>query len=213
MLWNLGKLVASAYVLLLTVAAGGLVAANMAAFVPAIAEFFFNPEGRATQPATYLRWMHGGWLIGAAFALLGAILRPRRSADRAGEERCAKQAPMHRETLRSPRGVLASAGVGALCCGLLGAMLGGSFLLLWFSLAYSPFSPGWDKSLALKRDQNSSGMRRHWVHTTSHPVALFAFFGPIAAGAVSGAVIGGVGSVMRKSRAQQQTSEAPSGRH
>jgi hypothetical protein len=204
MFGNLGKLLVNGYVLLLTVAAGGLVGANAAAFVPAIAEFFFNPEGRATQPATYLHWMHGGWLIGAAFAVLGAFMRRRRSADRLHSQQQHRRAGhTSAETAHSPRGLLASAGVGAFCCGLLGAMLGGSFLLLWFSLAYSPFSPGWEKSLALKPNGLSGGVRRHWAHTTSHPVALLAFFGPIALGAASGAVLGGVSSVLRKPHGKQ----------
>jgi len=205
MLGNLGKLLVSGYVLLVTVAAGGLVGANVAAFVPGVAEFFFNPEGRAIQPATYLRWMHGGWIVGAAFALLGAVMR-RRSANRqGGEQQHRPEGQTHGEAAYSPRGFLASAGFGALCCGLLGAMLGGTFLLLWFSLAYSPFSPGWDKSIALKRDETSSGVRRHWVHTTSNPIALCAFFGPIALGAATGAVMGGAGSLIRKPQGQEDS--------
>src|SRR4051812_8334017 len=139
----LGKIfehLAKGYFFLLTVAAGGLVGANAAAFVPVIAEFFFNPEWKPTQPATMLRWVHGGWLVGAALGLVGAVLQWRRSANRAGDE---EQHRRHREAFRktvpSARGVFVSAGVGAFCCGLLGAMLGATFLLLWFSLAYSPF--------------------------------------------------------------------------
>jgi hypothetical protein len=102
---------------------------------------------------------------------------------------------VHPPTVPSHHGVLASAGIGAACCGLLGATLGGTFLLLWFSLAYSPFSPGWDRTLAVERDRTVSRSRVRWVHTTKHPFALSAFFVPTALGATSGAVIGGVGSM------------------
>lgn len=191
------ELLMQGYFLLLTAAAGGFVGANFAVFVPVIAEFFFNPSGRATQPATYLRWTHAGWVVGAALALVGSILQRRRSAQRTSrnEHHSATSA----EPVTTPRGVLASAGVGSLCCGLLGAMLGGSFLLLWFSLAYSPFSPNWDRTIAVERDRTfPQGRGGHWVHTTTNPIALGLFFGPSVAGAASGAVIGGVGALRRK---------------
>src|SRR5436190_17168453 len=120
MLWNLGKLLANGYFLLLTVAAGGFVGANVAAFVPVVAEFFFNPQGRATPPATMLHWLHGGWLAGAGLALMGAVLQRRRSANRTARKEQRHQHEALREKVTTPRGVFASAGVGALCCGLLG---------------------------------------------------------------------------------------------
>jgi hypothetical protein len=191
-----GELLVQGYFLLLTVAVGGFVGANFAVFVPVIAEIFFNPSGRATQPATYLRWIHAGWLVGAAFALVGSVLQRRRSMQR--KSRTEHHSATSAEAVTTPRGVLASAGVGALCCGLLGAMLGGSFLLLWFSLAYSPFSPNWDRTIAVERDRTFPQRSGHWVHTTTNPIALGLFFGPMVAGAASGAVLGGVSALRRK---------------
>lgn len=196
---NLGKLLAKGYSVVLAIAAGGFIGANFAVFVPGIADFFFNPEGKTTQPATYLRWAHGGWLIGAGVALVGAVLQWRRFANRtADEEQHRKRRQALLQADPSPRGVLASAGLGAVCCGLLGAMLGGTFLLLWFSLAYSPFSTSWDRTMAVERDRTLPRRRAQWVHTTEHPVALYAFFVPTVFGATSGAVIGGVGALTQK---------------
>jgi hypothetical protein len=197
---SLGKLLAVGYSLLLSVAAGGFIGANFALFVPGIADIFFNPGGRATQPVTYLRWAHGGWLVGAGVTLVGFVLQRRRFANRtADEERHRKRRHALLQDNSSSHGVLASAGIGAACCGLLGALLGGSFLLLWFSLAYSPFSPSWDRTMTVERARTLPRRRTQIVHTTQHPIALYAFFVPTVLGAASGAVIGGVTGVRRVS--------------
>jgi hypothetical protein len=193
LLARLGTLLIRGYVLLLTVAAGGLVGANVAAFVPVIREFFFNPEERATPPAVMLGWLHGGWLVGAGLALAGAVLHRRRSAHRAAQSEQPRR-PLW-STDAPPRGVLASIAGGAAGGGLLGALLGATFLLLWFSLTYSPFFPGLDRTIKIERDRTHPRLTERPVHTSTHPVAVAAFFIPTALGVVGGAVLGGVGRV------------------
>jgi hypothetical protein len=201
MLWNLGKLLVKGYSLLLILAVGGFIGANVAGCIPTLGEFFVNPEGRATPRGTVLRWVHGGWLLGAGGALAVAIVSWRWSSTRKGNEEEQRKLRQARPwDFPEPRGVLASAGVGAVCCGLLGALLGGTFLMLWFSLAYSPFSPDWDRTVAVERDRAYPRSRRgRQVHTTRHPVALYAFFAPTVLGAMSGAGLGGA-TAMRRPR-------------
>jgi hypothetical protein len=79
-------------------------------------------------------------------------------------------------------------------------MLGGSFLLLWLSLVYSPFSPaGWASSVSGERMRiDHSSIYKAWVMTTNHPVALYAFGGPIVLGAVAGGLICSIGTTIEK---------------
>jgi hypothetical protein len=74
-------------------------------------------------------------------------------------------------------------------------MLGGSFLLLWFSITYSPFAPReWVSSVSVERRRVDRAYEEPLL-TTDHPVALFAFFGPVALAAAGGAVFGAVNGV------------------
>lgn len=94
--------------------------------------------------------------------------------------------------------------VGFHCtCGFMGAILGmlmgASFLLLWFSITYSPFAPPeWVSSVSVEKRNRSAGERRESGFATDHPVALIAFGAPIALGATAGAVLGAVGGVYQE---------------
>jgi hypothetical protein len=208
MLTTLGKLLIQSYGLLLAVAFGGFLGANLAGFVPGIGEHFFNTEGRATPPEIYRRWIHGGWLVGAGLALVAGLLaaRRRQAAIRPGDDdRRRKRRESRLRGYSSPRTVLGAAVGGAVGFGLLGAMLGGTFLLLWFSLAYSPFSPAeWGSSVAVETERmapRSRGVpRRSVVHATEHPVALYLFLGPTLLGLVGGTLLAGVGKMVEKSK-------------
>jgi hypothetical protein len=205
---KLGRLLVQGYGLLVSVACGGFLGANLAAFAPAINEFFIHPQSRATPPEIYRRWIHGGWLVGAGFAFVASLLEARR---RHSGRRPAKRKPDNQSSLQSdhhPRSLPGAAALGAAGGGLLGAMLGGTLLLLWFSLAYSPFSPAeWGSSVTLETNRmipRSSGSPRGWaVHTTNHPVALYLFLVPTLAGAASGALLAGVGKIVEKIKRRQ----------
>lgn len=201
MLWNLWKLLAAGYLLVLTVAAGGFVGANVAGLIPVMGEQFFDNNGRALRPETHLRWMHGGWLVGAAIFSVGGVLeaRRRRTAKRTAtstgddaDRRRKRQARL--ASYPSPRTLVGSAAVGSIIGGFLGMILGGTFLLLWFALAYSPLSPpSWGASVAVESDRRVRGEYFDAPrHTTRHPIALYAFFAPAVLGLVSGALFGGI---------------------
>ena len=214
-----GKLLVKGYVLLLTVAAGGLVGANVAGFVPAIGEFAANAP-RAPDPKFVRSWVHGGWTVGAVLFFAGAVgqaLRSGRKGHDAVERTAAARATQRsrpapgrpkardfRVTIGSRRcGILGSAGVGGLVGGFLGLMLGASLLLLWFSLAYSPFAPGgWASTVSLETIGHGTARPRKRALSTDHPVALYAFGGPIALGAFGGAVACGVGTAVEKWKAR-----------
>jgi hypothetical protein len=98
-----------------------------------------------------------------------------------------------------PCGVVGSVGVGGLVGGFLGLMLGGSLLLLWFSIACSPFAPdGWTSSIFVETVGSEIRLPRERAATTRHPVALYAFFAPIVLGAVAWAAICGVAAAFQK---------------
>jgi hypothetical protein len=210
MLWQLGKLLAKGYALLLTAAAGGFVGANVAGFVPAVIQFAGRAD-KAPNPGFARSWMHGGWMAGCGLFLAGAIWNalPSMRKDAQAMKRSAKKRRSSRpEESRSESGrsgvyvgskrcgFLGSLGVGGLVGAFLGLFLGASFLLLLFSLSYSPFTPeGWDLSIkAEKIGMERPGTDR--VLTTDHPLAVYAFLSPIVLGVVVGAILGGVSTIM-----------------
>jgi hypothetical protein len=214
MLLQLGKLLAKSYVLLLTVAAGGLLGANISGFFSSIVEFASNAQ-RAPDPEVNRWWVHGGWIVGAGLFFVGNIGRALRSMrkDMRAMVRVARVRKSSRRKQSRQKadgfsvrfgartcGILGSFGVGSLIGGFIGLMLGGSFLLLWFSLAYSPFSPaGWASSVSVERMRiDHTSVHKESVMTTKHPVALYAFGGPIVLGAVAGGLFAGIGTAVEK---------------
>ena len=184
---------ATGYGLLLTSAAGGIAFANIFGVLATAIQF-----GGDTAPDTtpIKTWMHIGWFFGVAIAFLGAVveLRKRRAKSATGEA----PEPIVEESQQPPsdrrrRGLLVSAAWGGFFGALLGTALGVTFIVLWFSILYSPFAPrDWVSSVSVERQRVGSSRREEPVATTDHPVALLAFGLPVAMGAIAGAVYGGI---------------------
>lgn len=188
----LGSL-AKVYGALLTLAAGGLIIAKLSAFAVAAAQIGLQSDFDADR---LRRWMHGGWLLGVGLACIAIVTTWKKAkAARAAASDKGQTPRRRRWTKRRGRrmGWAASLLFGGLGGALLGGMLGGSFLLLWFSITYSPFAPQeWVASVSVERERLGPSPRREPVTSTDHPVALIAFFGPLALGAGAGAILGGV---------------------
>ncbi|MFN3189436.1 MAG: hypothetical protein ACE361_02850 [Aureliella sp.] len=195
------KRLAIAYGLLMTLAGGGLAFANIFGFV-ATAISFGGESAPVTTPVRTS--MNIGWIFGVGVALLGTLLNYRRQRKRqaetqADDKKIIQPAP---EPTESPKrassesrryGILASAAWGGFFGTLLGALLGASFVLLWFSMTYSPFAPqAWATSVSSERTRVGTSARDVFIAETDHPVALYAFGFPVALGALGGAVFGGI---------------------
>ena len=193
------KWLALGYALLLTLAAGGLAFANIFGWVATAVQFGGESAPDTTSTKT---WMHVGWVFGACIALIGAGWQARNN----GRKKQAGDAPNKVErqleadpesTPSSPQGRrhgrFASAAFGGFFGTVIGAALGVTFILLWFSITYSPFAPrDWVESVSVERQRAGTSGREVPVATTRHPVALIAFVVPVALGAMAGAVVGGV---------------------
>ncbi|MBX3442038.1 MAG: hypothetical protein KF774_06505 [Planctomyces sp.] len=188
------------YALLLAVAVSGFLGANLAGLMPGLGEHLFADNQRAAAPETHRRWIHAGWIAGAALALVAGAVRALRSSRRG--EMTGHAADLDRQArrtarlaaYRSPESTLGAAAAGAVGFGFLGAMLGGTLLLFWFSLAYSPFLPaGSQPAVKVERDtraeQPRGESRPRLIHATGNPVATALFFVPVIAGATGGAAI------------------------
>ncbi len=177
------KRLAIGYGLLLTLAAGGLAFANIFGFVATAFQF-----GGETAPDTTATktWMHIGWFFGVCIALLGAVVqmrkrRAKQTSGEASEETSQEQDPKQASQEGRRHGLCASAAWGAFFGALLGAALGVTFILLWFSITYSPFAPrDWVESVSVERQRVGTSGREEPVATTDHPVALIAFGVPVA---------------------------------
>lgn len=195
--------VVKGYGLLLSLAAGGFIFANLFGAIVGAVQFIggllfgnqmdFDP--RVTQS-----WIHRGWYFGVCFALIGDVIAFRKHRKRKASRKNRAQAESKKRKFNLSQksqqdrryGFFASAGIVGLLGAFLGAMLGGSFLLIWFSLTYSPFAPqDWKSSVSIEQEPvNSVG--NDSIRTTDHPVALIAFVAPIVFGAAAGATVGGV---------------------
>jgi len=187
------KRLATGYGLLLTLAAGGLAFANI--FGVAATALQFGGE-RAPDTTPIKTWMHIGWVFGVGVALLGAVVewRKRRLKPATGEApKAIVQEPKQSPSARRRHGLLASAAWGGFFGALLGAALGATWILLWFSITYSPLAPtDWVSSVSVERQRVGTSGREEPVATTDHPVALFVFGLPVALGTIGGAVFGSV---------------------
>ncbi|MGC1276251.1 MAG: hypothetical protein WBC44_21310 [Planctomycetaceae bacterium] len=210
MIADVFKLLAKGFALLLITAMGGYVGATFGRLVGGgVFAFFAAPTAGSTAV-----WSQAGWVVGAVLFSLGYLfgklrvisssffgLSPTRSQQASDGAPEASKAGAGRSKgsgfyIRNPRpvGVLLGIVFGAFGGTLLGGSLGASFLLLWFSFACSPFAPGgWASSVAIEKTRVDRGVpRERPLATTQHPVALYAFFGPVALGASAGAVFGGI---------------------
>lgn len=208
MLLTLGKLLAKSYGLLLTMAVGGLVCANLFGFGAFLVHEITSDNQHAPPTEPFRWWMHCGWMVGVGLALVGAVIQNRRSIKKSAdkqaehqdepEERTTKESG-DRKTVGKRSSIFSSIAFFSFAGGFLGLMLGGSLLLFWFSIAYSPFTPaGWASSISVEqRHETGSGQRKDAM-TTKNPVALYTFGIPIALGGTAGALIGGIGAAMGK---------------
>jgi hypothetical protein len=206
MLTKLGTLLVKGYGFLLAVAFGGFVGANLAGFVPGIGEFFFNPDNRPTPPDVYMRWIHGGWLTGAALATVAGLLHMLRQRSTAKSKGTGNNKQRRKARLRdypSPGTVLGSAAAGGVGGGFLGMFLGSTLLFFWFSLAYSPFAPAeWGASISVERVERPERSAGDALvrHGTNHPIALYLFLGPTLTGLTAGGLLGGICKAVEKAK-------------
>lgn len=155
---RLGKFLLRIYLLLWISAVGGVIGANAAG---TIATLFFLEENKIE----FLRpWWHGGWYAGTLLFFVGAAWGKLRmiqgtslggfKGDRDGTGQVSEAASENKrntsvERKSAPKlslkvrvgSVCKGAFVGGLAGGFLGVLLGGSLLVFWFSIAYSPFAP------------------------------------------------------------------------
>ena len=189
------KRLAIGYGLLLTLAAGGLAFANIFGFVATALHFGGET---APDPTSTKTWMHIGWVFGVCIALSGAVVKMRKSPRKQATSESPDETGQEPEPTQSPRegrrhGLLASAAWGGFVGALLGGMLGATFVLLWFSITYSPFAPSeWVSSVSVERQHVGTSRRKEPVALTDHPVAVIAFGTPLILGTIAGAVFGGV---------------------
>lgn len=201
MWFKTGKVIVVGYGVLLTLAAGGFVCANLAGFFRGVIQFAMTyGDQKAPDPTVVQTWTHAGWVFGVGIALLGAIVKFRKSRkkrSRKPQDHTEQDANALQKSEKGRRlGPVASSALGSLGGGLLGGIIGGTLIMLWFSLTYSPFAPHeWVSSVSVERRRTGVSGRKELVHTTDHPVALYAFGVPLVLGGIAGAVFGGLGGV------------------
>ncbi|QDT99572.1 hypothetical protein [Gimesia aquarii] len=210
MLFTLGKLIVKGYGLLLAMAVGGLVFANLfglIAFFVLAQEWVSDRLQASGGTESVLWWMHCGWFVGAGLALFGTVTQNQKikkrsfqvSVDHEDEPETPAPKKWKKKRRTKPSGILSSIGVFSLFGGFLGLMLGGSLLLFWFSLTYSPFAPaGWASSVSVEQRQEPGSGQTKSMMTTNHPVAFYLFGTPIVLGITAGALAGGIGAAMGK---------------
>lgn len=214
MWWSAAKYTAKIYAVLWLTAIGGFLGANALGVLASLLGTFLHVE------LQLLWWIHAGWYAGTALAFIGAVtgnLRfhsgptpvfvPQRKRREPIAQEASNTVPATAEasdldaTRKSPRrtNVWKSALMFGLVGGFLGAFLGGSLLMFWFSLAYSPYAPtGWASTVEVKRERISPTQPGRQAHTTSHPVALYLCVTPAVVGGVAGIILGGVGAALGK---------------
>lgn len=196
------KRLAIGYGLLLTLAAGGLAFANLFGFAATAIQFGGD---HAPDTGAARMWMHLGWVFGVCMAATGAAIKIRKEGSKPHtietpqKEQSQEIAPTQNKDPDEPsatgtrHGLIVSAMWGGGFGTILGAALGVTFVLLWFSIAYSPFAPqDWVSSISVERQPVSTSVREEPFAVSGHPVVLFAFALPVAVGALCGAVFGGI---------------------
>ncbi len=150
---------------------------------------------------------HCGWVIGAVVAIVGVSMGKLRGGWSKEAARHPPWQPRHRPRDPKPRAAAApsrrlplswnnrNAFYVALISFILGGWLGGSMLLVWFSISMSPLAPvSWSQSVRTAdpaEEAGSGGL------TTKHPVPIILFLGTAAAVSLTGFVLGGLGIVRR----------------
>lgn len=187
------KRFATAYGLLITMAAGGLAFANIFGF--AATAMFFGGEN-AQDLSSVRTTMNVGWIFGVCIALFGAFMQFRKKRSlpiSSGTTDTSAEQNEHTSIKGRRHGFFASAAWGGFFGGLLGTVFGASFVLLWFSFVFSPFaSAAWSNSVTVKKQRTGTRGREVPVAVTDDQVALYAFAIPVAIGVISGSVFGGI---------------------
>ena len=158
-----------------------------------------------------MRW---GWVGGAVFGLIGALtgrlkmingsidrVTERRSSEKkvdASAADAAEASPPRRDI----GWILQGAGTLGLLGALLGAFVGGTLLLFWFSISFSPFAgTDWFESITTERlSANEAGRSGRDVTVTRHPIALYLFLIPFAFFLLVGILVGGIAAALGKVR-------------
>ena len=157
--WRLGKFVVRIYLVLWMTAVGGVIGANLTGTFGTL----FVLEQNRIEDVT--PWWHGGWCIGTLLFFFGAAFGRLRmiqgsSFDSFKEKKelatrfvdgdseeiveavSERGVPAKNVSFRSRlRSLSKGVFVGSLAGGFLGILLGGSLLVFWMSIAYSPFAP------------------------------------------------------------------------
>jgi len=198
----------------------GLVGAYAGTFVDALMQ---NASGMAR---------HWGWILGAVVAAIGAPFgwvsfgsdgKSRRSIFALPMQRIRTSSKGARSGITAgrerPMGAFKAAAAGGFLGLLAGGALGGTLLMVWFSIAMSPFAPtAWNRSVSLKKE------RPAYIHrdreranlSTKNPIPLTLFFGSVAvlgtAGAIAGAIFGLAGKATEaiEPSAESATSQSKS---
>lgn len=93
--------------------------------------------------------------------------------------------------------LLGAAAFFGLLGGLVGTIAGGSLLIFFFSLAYSPLAPSWRRSVSVEDVSNApSGNRKAMV--SRDDIAWKIVLVPAGIGLTLGAIAGGIGSAAGK---------------
>jgi hypothetical protein len=179
----------------------GLVGAYAGTFIDALVQ---NTSGVAR---------HWGWILGAAAAAIGASFGWVSFGGDGKSRRSIFALPMQRNRTSSkgarsgitfgrerPMGAFKAAAAGGFLGLLAGGALGGTLLMVWFSIAMSPFAPtAWNRSVSLKQERPAQihRERERTKLSTKNPVPLTLFFGSVAvlatAGVITGAICGFAG--------------------
>lgn len=164
---------------------------------------FFKIELPGGWAVRHLMWIGGALLAAIGYPLGWIEINGRKFElfDKKNKKSQKPEEPKADDELQdegTPSKILPSALFFGFVGALLGLMLGGSLLLIWFSLAMSPWPPGeWLESLSARAPDPSAppgSLDREGGLTTSHPAAIYCMLGPIVLLGILGVLVGGVGA-------------------
>lgn len=153
------------------------------------------------RTATARSW---GWIVGAVIAAIGY---PLGYVTFGGQKKALPFRFAERKTTRSPfrssrrqqqLGIWKSTWSGALAGLIVGLLAGGALVMIWFSIALSPFAPeAWLRS---SRSRASMAADSEISVGTRHPMPVALFFGSAATLAIAGGLGGLIFAVVSKVR-------------
>ena len=194
---NVGKLC----VCIIVVFATAFIAALIGSFVDMLLQTA-QIDLPGDWPVRYWMWI-GGAIIGAVGYPLGWItINGKKFSfsrnDENEEQEIESEISSTESKVELPAKVIPTAGFFCLVGSFLGLFVGGSLLLVWFSLSMSPWPPeGWLESVSAKAVDLSAprgSLERDGGMTTQNPIAIYCFVGPIAILGLLGFFVGGIGA-------------------